>query len=49
MSTVPLSNEKKVLGHKMYELFQAPLSSEANQTSSISHQPKFIKCDSIHI
>lgn len=49
------SNEKNVLGHKMYKLFQAPLSSEANKHlkvfcfSSISHQPKFIKCDSIHI
>lgn len=36
MSTVPLKKvmKKKVLGHKMYKLFQAPLSSEANQTSN---------------
>lgn len=27
------SHEKKVLGHKTYELFQAPLGSETNQTS----------------
>lgn len=35
MGTIPLkkSHEKKVLGHKMYELFQAPLGSETNQTS----------------